>query len=71
MSKKMTFDEKVEMCACCNINNDLADLQMKYDKAERHIKLLNSCLDVKEKLCEFYRQENDELKEKLRFMKGE
>ena len=67
----MTFDEKVEMCACCNVNNDFADLQMKYDKAERHIKLLNNCLDVKEKLCEFYRQENDELKAKLRFMKGE
>ena len=56
MSKKMTFDEKVEMCACCNINNDFADLQMKYDKVERHIKLLNSCLDVKE---ENYCGDND------------
>ena len=45
--------------------SDFADLQMKYNKAEKYIKLLNACLEVKEEFCEFYRQENDDLKEKL------
>ena len=56
-----------DKCTECEkeIVSDLADLQMKYDKAEKYIKLLNACLDVKEERCEFYRQENDDLKEKL------
>jgi hypothetical protein len=58
---------ETDKCTECEkeIVSDLADLQMKYDKAEKYIKLLNACLDVKEKLCEFYRQENGDLKEKL------
>ena len=70
-AKEMSFDEKVEMCACCNVNNDLADLYLKYERAENYIKLLNKCLDVKEELCDFYRKENEELKEKLNIYERE
>ena len=54
-----------EMCIDCNVNNEFAELQLKYDLAQRHIKILTDCLDVKEQLCAFFREQNEQLKEKV------
>ena len=45
---------------------EIAELQIKLDKAENHINILNRCLDVKEELCDFLRDENEELQNKLK-----
>lgn len=57
-------------CSECEsaIISDMADLQMKYDRALHHIEILNKCLDTKEELNEFFRQEIDELKNKMRVL---
>lgn len=47
-----------------------ADIAIKYDRAQEQIKLLTECMDTKEKLNEFYRQEIDELKVKLAYYEG-
>lgn len=45
---------------------ELAELGIKLDKAENHIDILNRCLDVKEELCQLLREENEELRNKLK-----
>lgn len=59
---------KEKNCAECEskLIDDFADLQLKYDLAQRHIEILGKCLDVKEELCAFYRDENEQLKTKLK-----
>lgn len=47
-----------------------ADIAIKYDRAQEQIKLLTECMDIKEKLNEFYRQEIEELKVKLACYEG-
>ena len=44
---------------------DYADLHLKYERALQHIVILNNCLDTKEELCNFYRNEYELLKEKM------
>jgi hypothetical protein len=55
-------------CKNCQseVMDHYADLQLKYDLAQRHIEILGKCLDVKEELCAFYRDENEQLKTKLK-----
>lgn len=48
-----------------DIVDKYADIAIKYDRAQEQIKLLTECMDTKEKLNEFYRQEIEELKVKL------
>lgn len=45
---------------------EVAELQIKLDKAENHIDILNRCLDVKEELCQLLREENEELRNKVK-----
>lgn len=52
-------------CEMCDYVDELTDLEMKYDLAQRHIKILTNCLDVKEQLCAFFREQNEQLKEKV------
>lgn len=55
-------------CKNCQseVMDQYADLQLKYDLAQRHIRILGKCLDTKEELCAFYRDENEQLKTKLK-----
>ena len=57
-------------CIECENNTlqDYADLAIKYDNAQRHIKILSECLDTKEELCAFFREQNEELKNKLHIL---
>lgn len=61
-----------EKCRECENDTFLknADLQIDYDKAQGYIKLLEKCLDVKEELLEYYRNENEELKNKVKLYKA-
>lgn len=54
-------------CTECesDIMDKYTDIAIKYDRAQKQIKLLTECMDTKEKLNEFYRQEIEELKVKL------
>lgn len=45
---------------------EVAELQIKLDKAENHIHLLTKCLEAKDELCDFLRDENEELQNKLK-----
>lgn len=45
----------------------LADAETKNDRLEYYNKILEKCLDVKEELCKLIREENETLKNKLRF----
>ena len=45
---------------------EVAELQIKLDKAANHIDILNRCLDVKEELCQLLREENEELRNKVK-----
>ena len=47
-----------------------SDIMDKYDRAQEQIKLLTECMETKEKLNEFYRQEIEELKVKLAYYEG-
>lgn len=60
-------------CAECekDILLQYSDLKIEYNKLENYNKLLEKCLDIKEELCDFFRTENEELKNKLRIYKGE
>lgn len=42
-----------------------ADLKIEYDKLKNYSKILEKCLDVKEELNEYLREENSTLKNKL------
>ena len=53
-----------------DIMDKYSDIVIKYDRAQEQIKLLTECMDTKEKLNEFYRQEIDELKVKLAYYEG-
>lgn len=48
--------------------DDYADLQIKYDRKHNYCKLLEECLVVKENLLTYFRQENEEVEEKLRIL---
>lgn len=54
-----------------DIMDKYADLEIKYERALQHILILNECLDVKEKLNEFYRQEIEELQNKVRVFQND
>lgn len=58
-------------CAECekDILLKYSDLQIEYNKLENYNKLLENCLDIKEELCNFFRTENEELKNKLKIYK--
>lgn len=60
---------------CKNCENDLisdcAELSMKNVRLEWWYKTLNQALDIKEELNKALRQENEELKNKLRVMKND
>lgn len=43
-----------------------SDLRIEYNKLENYKKLLEKCLEIKEELNEYLRDENDSLKNKLR-----
>lgn len=63
---------KSNKCAECENKaiQDYADLYIRYENAQRHIKILNECLDTKEDLCVFFREQNEELKNKIRILEG-
>lgn len=48
-----------------------ADLELRLEKAERYNKLLERCLDVKDELCSALREDNEELRTKLKIYKEE
>lgn len=58
-------------CAECekDIMLKYSDLSIEYNKLEKYNKLLENCLDIKEELNNFFRTENEELKNKLRIYK--
>ena len=60
---------------CKNCENglisDCAELSMKNDRLEWWYKTLNQTLDIKEELNKALREENEELKNKLRVMKND
>ena len=60
-------------CKSCenDLISDCAELSMKNDRLEWWYKTLNQALDIKEELNKALRQENEELKNKLRVMKNE
>ena len=43
-----------------------ADLKIKYDKANRYLDILEKCLDTKDELCKALREDNEELRNKVR-----
>lgn len=49
---------------------DYADLQIRHDRTLQYCKLLEELLDVKENLISFIKQENEELKNKIRILKN-
>lgn len=55
---------------CKNCENEImlkyADLILKLDKAERYNKILENCLDTKDELCKILREDNEELRTKLK-----
>ncbi len=53
-----------------DIMDKYSDIAIKYDRAQQQIKRLTECMNVKEKLNEFYRQEIEEMKTKLAFYEG-
>ncbi len=61
---------RANKCLECENNamQNYADLAIKYENAQRHIKILNECLNTKEKLCAFFREQNEELKNKIRIL---
>jgi len=62
-----------DKCKECEkeVISDMADLQMKYDRALKHIEILNDCLDTKERLNDFYRRENNELNNRIRILEND
>lgn len=60
-------------CKSCenDLISDCAELSMKNDRLEWWYKTLNQALDIKEKLNKALREENEELKNKLRVMKND
>lgn len=60
-------------CKSCenDLISDCAELSMKNDRLEWWYKTLNQALDIKEELNKALREENEELKNKLRVMKNE
>lgn len=60
---------------CKNCENELllnvAELKIKNDKLEYYNKLLERCLDVKDELCKALREDNEELRNKLRRCENE
>ena len=48
-----------------DIMDKYADMAIKYERVKEQVRILEECLDTKEKLNEFYRQEIEELKTKL------
>lgn len=55
---------------CKNCENELllnvAELEIKNDRLEYCSKLLERCLDTKDELCKALREDNEELRNKLR-----
>lgn len=55
---------------CSECENEMmlkyADLEFKYTKATNYIVLLEKCLDVKDELCKALREDNEELRNKVR-----
>lgn len=64
-TRKMTMPDKCKDCEN-ELLLKLADLETKYDRLEYYSKILEKCLDTKDELCKVLREENDELKNKLR-----
>lgn len=63
----MRSDNKCDECENSALQ-DYAHLWLKYEDAQRHIKILSECLDAKEELCAFYREQNEKLENKLRIL---
>ncbi len=63
----------IDKCTECENKTmlEFADIAIKYDRALKHIEILNECMDTKEMLNEFYRQENEELKNKIRILEND
>lgn len=47
---------------------ELASVQLRLDTANRYNSILEKCLDVKDMLCGFYREENEQLKNRISFL---
>lgn len=60
---------------CKNCENEsmlkYAEAVFKLEKAERYNKLLERCLDVKDELCNTLREDNEELRTRLKIYKEE
>jgi hypothetical protein len=60
------------MCDCKNCEAELmlemASLTLRLDTSERYSNILTKCLDVKEQLCDFYREENEHLKTRIKYL---
>ena len=59
------MDKKCRYCEATNLMN-LADCEIKLEKANNMIKILEKCLDTKDELCKALRDDNEELRNKLR-----
>ena len=70
------YDELLQNTPDCkncenNIMQTLAEAEIKLDRLERYYDLLNKALDIKEELNKTLREENQELKNKLRILEND
>ena len=70
------YDELLQNTPDCkncenNIMQTLAEAEIKLDRFERYYDLLNKALDIKEELNKTLREENQELKNKLRILEND
>ena len=60
------------MCDCTNCEAELmlemSSLTLRLDTANRYNSILEKCLDVKEQLCGFYREENEHLTTRIKYL---
>lgn len=63
------------MCDCQNCEAELmlelASINLRLDTANRYANILEKCLDVKEDLCNFYREENEQLKTRIKYLEAD
>ena len=58
-------DELIEACTNCDVNNELADLEMKYEFEREQNEALLKLVEAHTKLCSLLLKQNEQLKEKV------
>lgn len=60
---------------CKNCENEMmlkySDLFIEYQKVKNYNKILEKCLDTKDELCKALREDNEQLRNKLRVYRNE